>query len=209
MQSLDDLVSLAADGPRHAEAVASYLRSCSDWLEVVAGIDSVVVQVDVAQVDADAARRRLEELLDGGPPAMPVEDTLLEIPIVYGGESGPDLAPLCDKLGMTEEAFVALHTGAEYRVDMLGFTPGFAFIGGLDERLQVARREEPRQRVAAGSVGIADGRTGIYSLASPGGWTIIGRTPMALFDPHADDPFLIRAGMRIRFTAVAPNNVET
>ena len=103
---------------------------------------------------------------------------------------------------MTEDEIVALHTGAEYSVDMIAFTPGFAFIGGLDKRLNVPRRELPRQRVPAGSVGIADGRTGIYALPSPGGWTLIGRTPYPLFDPMADDPFRLQAGTRVRFVAV-------
>ena len=87
-------------------------------------------------------------------------------------------------------------------MDMIGFTPGFAFIGGLDECFRVPRRKEPRQRVAAGSVGIADGRTGLYAMASPGGWNIIGRTPHQLFDATAEDPFVLRAGMQVRFKAI-------
>ena len=124
------------------------------------------------------------------------------------GDEGPDLEALCKELGMSKAELVSLHTGTEYRVDMVGFTPGFAFIGGLDERLNVPRRKEPRQRVAAGSVGIADGRSGLYALASPGGWTLIGRTPFPLFDPQADNPFPVQAGMRIRFTAVEPDVFE-
>lgn len=203
MQSLDDLVSLSVDGPQEAQALAAYLRDHGDWLEVVAGIDSVVVRFDAATVDADTAKARIDEALRPGIPVLPTDDTLLEIPIVYGGEYGPDLENLCAELDMTKDEFVSLHTGSEYPVEMIGFTPGFAFIGGLDAGLQVPRRQQPRQRVAAGSVGIADGRTGIYALASPGGWTIVGRTPLALFDPEADEPFLIRAGMRIRFVAAS------
>lgn len=203
MQILDDLVSLSVEDSREAQALAVYLRDHDDWLEVVAGIDSVVVRFDAARVDADTAKARIDEALSRGNPVLPADDALLEIPIVYGGEYGPDLEELCAELGMTQAEFVTLHRGREYRVEMIGFTPGFAFIGGLDERLQVPRRKQPRQRVAAGSVGIADGRTGIYALASPGGWTIVGRTPMALFEPKADDPFVIRAGMRIRFVATS------
>lgn len=208
MQSLDDLVSLSVDGPQAAEALAAYLRNDSDWLEVVAGIDSVVVRFDAARMDADAAKGRIEEALSRGIPALSTDDSLLEIPIVYGGEYGPDLEDLCTELDMTKDEFISLHTGTEYRVDMIGFTPGFAFIGGLDKRLRVPRRKEPRQRVAAGSVGIADGRTGLYALASPGGWTVIGRTPYPLFDAQADNPFPIRAGRRIRFRAADPDVFE-
>lgn len=208
MQSLDDLVSLPVDGPREAQALAVYLRDHDDWLEVVAGIDSVVVRFDAARMDADTAKALIEEYLSRGIPVLPESDALLEIPIVYGGEYGPDLEDLCAELGMSKDEFVSLHTGTEYRVEMIGFTPGFAFIGGLDERLRVPRRKQPRQCVAAGSVGIADGRTGLYALASPGGWTIVGRTPLALFDPEADEPFLIRAGMRIRFTVGTPDDAD-
>lgn len=209
MQSLDDLISLPADGPLDAEALASYLREDGDWLEVVAGIDSVVIRFDAARLDAETAKRRIGKALRPGYPALPDDDRLLEIPVVYGGESGPDLESLCDELGITAEEFVALHTGGEYCVDMVGFTPGFAFIGGLDERLNVPRHEQPRQRVAAGSVGVADGRTGIYALPSPGGWKIVGRTPKKLFEPYAENPFQLQAGMRIRFTVAAGSDVGT
>ena len=123
--------------------------------------------------------------------------------MVYGGDYGPDLDNLSRELGLTSDEFIALHSCGEYRVDMIGFTPGFAFIGGLDDRLRVPRRQQPRQRVEAGSIGIADGRTGIYSVASPGGWTLVGRTPSVLFDAKAAEPFRIRAGMRIRFIPAA------
>ena len=109
---------------------------------------------------------------------------------------------------MSADDVVALHTGCEYTVDMVGFTPGFAFIGGLDERLHVPRRKEPRQRVEAGSVGIADGRTGLYAMASPGGWTLIGRTPCKLFDPRVEPPFVLGAGMRVRFKAISADEFD-
>ena len=103
--------------------------------------------------------------------------------------------------GLSQDEVIAIHAGGEYVVEMVGFTPGFAFIGGLDERLWVPRRSEPRQRVPAGSVGIAGERTGLYAMASPGGWTLIGRTPMTLFDPGAEQPFALAPGMRVRFRA--------
>jgi len=209
IQSVDDLVSLTVDSPQDAQELAAHLGQDTSWLEVVAGVDSVVVRYDALAMDAGMARGRIERSLSDGISPLPMQDTLLEIPIVYGDEYGPDLDPLCDELGITRDEFIALHTGTDYAVDMVGFTPGFAFIGGLDERLHVPRRAEPRQRVPAGSVGIADGRTGLYALGSPGGWTLIGRTPYVLFDAQADNPFPIRAGMRIRFTAIAAGDFET
>ncbi|MDH3616258.1 MAG: 5-oxoprolinase subunit PxpB [Gammaproteobacteria bacterium] len=199
----DDLLSLSVDGPEYAQALAACLRESGAWLDVVAGIDSVVVRFDAAVVDADMAQQQIEKTLTGGIPPLRESENLLEIPVVYGGEYGPDLDELCRELGMSTDEFVALHAGREYYVDMVGFTPGFAFVGGLDKRLNVPRRKEPRRRVEAGSIGIADGRTGMYALASPGGWTLVGRTPCKLFDAHAPEPFPIRAGMRIRFRAIS------
>lgn len=205
----DDLVSIAVDRPRDAQALAAHLRDGGDWLEVVPGIDSVVVRFDATRCSGAEAEAAIGDIIAGGITPLPVAGTLVEIPVVYGGEFGPDLDELCAGLGMTQEAFIELHTGAEYPVDMIGFTPGFAFIGDLDERLRIPRRPEPRQRVAAGSVGIADGRTGLYAMASPGGWTLVGRTPSRLFDAEADEPFLLRAGMRVRFRAVAADAFDT
>ncbi len=202
LQSADDLLSVGAANSQEAQAIAAHLRSTGNWIEVVAGIDSVVVRFDAASEDAQAARSRLEDALKAEIRPLEESQELIEIPVVYGGEYGPDLEELCETTGMTRDEFIALHTGGDYRVEMIGFTPGFVFIGGLDERLLVPRREQPRQRVEAGSIGIADGRTGIYALASPGGWTIVGRTPFGLFDAASEDPFPIRAGMRIRFRAI-------
>lgn len=198
----DDLFSIAVASPAEAQGLAERLRAGGDWLDVVPGIDSVVVRFDIVRLDGAGARRVIEAALAVATERLSLRDELVEIPVVYGGDYGPDLEGLCSEIGMTPGEFIALHTGSEYTVDMVGFTPGFAFIGGLDERLRVPRRKEPRQRVAAGSVGIADGRTGLYAMASPGGWTLVGRTPLQLFDAHAEDPFVLRAGTRVRFKPV-------
>lgn len=198
----DDLFSVAVDSPRDAQALAAQLRNTREWLEVVPGIDSVVLRFDAARLDAAAAQQEIDSVMAGGIAPLEAPDELLEIPVVYGGEYGPDLEALCQATGLGVDEVIMLHTGREYTVDMIGFTPGFAFVGGLDERLSVPRRKEPRQRVEAGSVGIADGRTGLYALASPGGWTLIGRTPYELFDADAEQPFVLQAGTRIRFKAI-------
>jgi KipI family sensor histidine kinase inhibitor len=202
----DDLFTIAVDAPAAAQALAARLRRGQDWLEIVPGIDSVVVRFDAAASDGAAVEAVLRDLLEGDIAPLDYRDRLVDIPVVYGGEYGPDLESLGECTGLTSDEIIALHTGRDYVVDMVGFTPGFAFIGGLDERLRVPRRTEPRQRVAAGSVGIADGRTGVYAMASPGGWTLIGRTPMALFDPDEDDPFVLGPGMRVRFRAISPQS---
>lgn len=204
----DDLFSVATESPQDAQALAGQLRDSGDWLEVIPGIESVVVRFDAATRDGDDARQAIESILAAGIEPLQVSELLVEIPVVYGGEYGPDLNALCEKIGMSADDVIALHTGREYTVDMIGFTPGFAFIGGLDERLRVPRRKEPRQRVEAGSVGIADERTGLYAMASPGGWTIIGRTPSRLFDPNAEQPFVLGAGTRVRFTAISADELN-
>ena len=197
----DDLISVDVVDPERAQVLAATLRETGDWLEAVAGIDSVVVRFDIANVSRAEAESRLREAEANAPEALEKPQGIIEIPIVYGGEFGPDLEFVCDKLGLGKEEFIALHCGT-YTVDMLGFTPGFAYIGGLDERLIVERLSEPRQHIPAGSVGIAGGRTGLYSLPGPGGWPLIGRTSRQLFDPISDEPFTLAAGTSVLFTAV-------
>lgn len=205
----DDLLSIAVESPVDAQALAAQLRKAGDWLEVVPGIDSVFVRFDVASRDAKDARQAIEAVVTGGIEPLSVTDTLVSIPVVYGGDYGPDLAELGNATGLSERELIALHTGSEYTVDMIGFTPGFAFIGGLHDCFRIPRRGEPRQRVEAGSIGIADGRTGVYAMASPGGWNIIGRTPSRLFDPDADNPFVLSAGMRVQFKAIDASDFES
>jgi len=197
----DDLISISVAEPTKAQALASALREDGYWLEAVAGIDSVVVRFDSAVIARAEAENRLDNVLENIPPIMATNERVIEIPVVYGGESGPDLEFVCEKLGLTRDEFIALHCG-EYSVDMLGFTPGFAYIGGLDERLYIERLPEPRQHIPAGSVGIAGGRTGLYSLPGPGGWPLVGRTSKRLFDAAADDPFTLSAGATVIFLAV-------
>ena len=197
----DDLISVSVTDPKMAQALATALREGEYWLEAVAGIDSVVVRFDNAALARADAEKHLDNALENLPLQTATNERVIEIPVVYGGECGPDLEFVCEKLGLTRDEFIALHCG-EYTVDMLGFTPGFAYIGGLDERLSIERLPEPRQYIPAGSVGIAGGRTGLYSLPGPGGWPLIGRTSKSLFDAAADEPFTLSAGATVIFTAV-------
>lgn len=194
-----DLISIAVEGPREAQSVARQLRASGTWIEVVAGIDSVVVRFDLANIDRAMAGRLIDKasVQPFDESQLPVEH--FEIPVVYGGESGPELASICEHLQLSEDEFVALHTAREYEVDMIGFTPGFAYIGGLDARLDIPRLQEPRVQVAAGSVGIAGGRTGLYALPGPGGWPLIGRTSFELFRPDSRQLFTLQPGARVRF----------
>jgi KipI family sensor histidine kinase inhibitor len=198
----DDLLCVRSDDPAMAQHLAAHLRATGSWPEVVAGIDSVVVQFDNAQLSAAEAGAAVAAALADAPERAEIAAAMVDIPVCYGGDMGPDLLSVCTRLGMSPAEFVELHSSREYRVDMLGFTPGFAYLGGLDERLNVPRLAEPRLRVEAGSVGIAGGRTGLYALPGHGGWSIVGRTPCRLFDAAADEPFLLAPGTRIRFRAI-------
>ncbi|HLO67907.1 MAG TPA: 5-oxoprolinase subunit PxpB, partial [Holophaga sp.] len=120
----------------------------------------------------------------------------------YGGEDGPDLEAVARHCGLAPEEVARRHAGATYRVHFLGFAPGFPYLGGLDPALAAPRLDAPRTRVPAGSVGIAGAQTGIYPLESPGGWRLIGRTPLVLFDPRRPEPCLLRPGDLLRFVEV-------
>ncbi|MDQ2794442.1 MAG: 5-oxoprolinase subunit PxpB [Bacteroidota bacterium] len=146
---------------------------------------------------------QLRELLAETPATAAAEAVeVVEIPVCYGGAFGPDLAFVAQHAGLSQEAVIAWHTAPEYLVHLIGFAPGFPYLGGLDARLATPRRPQPRPLVPAGTVGIAGPQTGIYSLPTPGGWQLIGRTPLALFNPEWAAPSRLRAGQRLRFVAI-------
>jgi inhibitor of KinA len=132
------------------------------------------------------------------------EPRIIEIPVVYGGEDGPDLGVVAQHAHLSPEEVIALHSEPEYLVYMLGFTPGFCYLGGMDDRLETPRLKEPRTNIPAGSVGIAGKQTGVYPIDSPGGWQLIGKTPLRLFDLHRSPPVLVQAGDVVRFVPLEP-----
>jgi KipI family sensor histidine kinase inhibitor len=146
-------------------------------------------------------------LADEGGAAL--EDRRLRIPVCYGGEHGPDLDAVARHCGLAPDEVIARHSGGEYLVYFLGFTPGFAYLGGLDPALATPRRGAPRSSVPAGAVGIAGEQTGIYPQASPGGWRLIGRTPLRLFDPLREPPCVLAPGDRLRFVPIGPDEFES
>lgn len=129
---------------------------------------------------------------------------IVEIPVCYGGEYGPDLSFVAEHNGLSPEEVIAIHSGGTYLVYMLGFLPGFAYMGGMDERIATPRLASPRARIPAGSIGIAGGQTGIYPLASPGGWQLIGRTPVKMFAMEGETgKFALSAGDRVKFVPIS------
>lgn len=172
---------------------------------------SLLVPFDPERIEAAAARRAVEEVLadpaveEPGPEAGPGaagDRAPVEIPVRYGGSDGPDLDEVAARLGRSLDEIVALHTAPVYRVFMIGFSPGFPYLGPLPSELELPRRAEPRSRVPAGSVAIAGRQTGIYPTESPGGWHLIGRTGERLWDPAADPPSRLDPGDLVRFVAI-------
>ncbi|WP_071393975.1 5-oxoprolinase subunit PxpB [Bacillus tuaregi] len=127
----------------------------------------------------------------------------IEIPVCYGGNLGPDLEFIAKLNSLTPEEVIEIHTSGDYLVYMIGFAPGFPYLGGMSEKISAPRKKTPRLKIPAQSVGIAGKQTGVYPLETPGGWQIIGRTPHSLFRPHEDPPTLLKAGDKVKFTAIS------
>jgi KipI family sensor histidine kinase inhibitor len=166
--------------------------------EALPGMNNLTLMFDPARIDAAELEM---QVLAAWPQlaAAAIEGRTIEIPVAYGGEHGPDLADVAAHTGFTPAEVVRRHAAGEYVVYLLGFLPGFAFMGGLAPELATPRRAEPRVAVPARSVGIGGAQTGVYPLVSPGGWQLIGRTPLEMFDPAAAEPTLLRPGDRVRF----------
>ena len=170
--------------------------------DLVPAYATLAVHYDPAAWNAAALRAELDRIWADAAAAAPPAPRLVEIPVCYGLGFGPDLAEVAAHCGLAEAEIIARHSAAEYRVYMLGFAPGFAYLGGLDPAIAAPRRQTPRLKVPAGSVGIAGMQTGIYPLETPGGWQIIGRSPQRLFRPGQADPCLLRPGDRLRFVPI-------
>jgi KipI family sensor histidine kinase inhibitor len=194
--------TMALDTNRRAHALARLLQAEPlDGLgEAVPGYTTLLVHYDPLALEyrqalewVQARAGRIEQA------ALLPEPRRVEVPVIYGGERGPDLAFAAEHNHLAPEEVVRLHSGRDYPVYLIGFTPGFPYLGGLDERIAAPRLSSPRQHVPAGSVGIAGQQTGIYSVDSPGGWRLIGWTPLKLFDPARQPPALLAPGDVVRF----------
>ncbi|HDI59474.1 MAG TPA: 5-oxoprolinase subunit PxpB [Desulfobacteraceae bacterium] len=196
-------IDLAVNRKVHAVAAALRERSLAGIEAVIPAYRNLAVIYDPIVVSFENLTAALTALESDLETAEPAEPRTVDIPVCYGGRFGPDLAFVAEHNQLTVEEVVRIHSQALYPIYAVGFAPGFCYLGGLDPRLHTPRLPTPRTRVPAGSVGIAEAQTGVYPSDSPGGWRLVGRTPLRLFNPSRADPFLYQAGDQIRFVPVS------
>lgn len=204
--------SLSAEfGNEISESINAQIRAFTIALEK-SGIPGIVelvptyracmIHYDPGVIAYATLVRRLQGLLGKLDSIEIPPSDVLEVPVLYGGEMGPDLAFVAEHAGLGEQEVIDIHTSTEYLIYMLGFTPGFTYLGGMSDKLETPRLKQPRVKIPAGSVGIAGRQTGVYPIDSPGGWQLIGRTPVKMYDPNRETPILPKAGQYIKFRAI-------
>lgn len=192
-------------GNRIDEELNKYILGMADVLdheaiiEVIPAYSSILIEFDTGIAQKTELCSFIKNIKHVKTRA---EGKIHDIPVIYGGEQGPDLSFVALNAGLTEEDVIQIHTSVLYRVFMIGFLPGFCYLGGLDKRLETKRLDVPRMVIPAGSVGIAGMQTGVYPEKSPGGWRIIGKTDFKFFNPETGTIFPVRHGDRVRFKAV-------
>jgi len=175
----------------------------SGIVEIVPTYCTLMIHYDPGIVLYDDLLQQLKRLLRESKRVRIPSDEVIEIPVLYGGEEGPDLEFVAKHCNLSPDEVIQIHSSKDYLIYMLGFTPGFPYLGGMDERIATPRLKQPRVKIPAGSVGIAGTQTGIYPIDSPGGWQLIGRTPLRLYDPNRAKPVLCKAGEYIRFYSIS------
>lgn len=201
---VDSIISNFSE--QKVKSICAWLDDAApSWIvEYIPAYTTVTVMYNVEKLPGGASPYEqvcewLDEMLSDVQEAVETIQRIMKIPVLYGGEHGPDLEIVASHNGITPDEVIAIHTSGEYTVHMIGFAPGFPFIGGMSEKIAAPRRATPRLEIPARTVGIAGMQTGVYPIASPGGWQLIGRTPLELFLPHEDPPSLLTAGNRIQF----------
>ena len=191
-------------------ALSAFLREESHWIEVVAAEESIAVKYDDIKISTTKAKDLILSTIKSFSYKEEFKtEILLHVPVYYSDEFGLDIEKIIKTQSVTNEELINLHSNIEYEVKMIGFNPGFAYLGDLHEKLRIRRLSKPRINLLPGSVGIAENRTGIYPFGGPGGWSIIGRTPMKLFDNNNENPFVINPGMRVKFDPINKKEFES
>ena len=193
--------------PETNQRIASTVRLIREQkiegiVDMIPAFVSLLVNYNPLVISYENLRTRLEKILQMKTQAAETVRRVYEIPVCYGGEYGPDLQNIADHAGLSPREVIDIHTSCDYLIYMLGFLPGFCYLGGLDERIHTPRLQTPRLRIPAGSVGIGGSQTGIYPMESPGGWQLMGNTPVKTYDPNRSVPILVQAGEYIRFVEI-------
>lgn len=211
---LGDLAIVFSFGDRISEEINAQIRKMSVALdsyakpgiiEYVPAYTTITIYYDPLIIGYADLAEGLCALLDLLPDEKYIPIANKEIPVYY---DGPDLAYVAQQNGLTEAEVISIHSEREYLVYMMGFVPGFPYLGGMDSRIATARKAVPRLKIEAGAVGIAGQQTGVYPMETPGGWQIIGHTPLQLFDMHRDTPSFLEAGDRVRFVAISKEEFD-
>jgi inhibitor of KinA len=206
---------ISRDIQQKVNKVSSFLEAQSfEWvIEYVPGFTTVAVfyepmNIKTQTLPYDQVCEDLSLHLENLEVEQGEEPRVVKIPVCYGGEFGPDLEEVAEINGLTPEEVIDIHLKGEYIVYMIGFAPGFPYIGGMSEKIAAPRRKNPRLKIPAGSVGIAGKQTGVYPIETPGGWQLIGKTPRKLFLPEGDTPSLLRAGDQIKFEPISAEEFQ-
>lgn len=171
-------------------------------VDVIPAFCSLLINYDPRVLSYEELKERMEHLLKMETKTEATRKRIFEIPVCYGGEYGPDIENIAEHAGLSVEEVIKIHSSKDYLIYMLGFLPGFTYLGGLDERIHTPRLASPRLKIRAGSVGIGGSQTGIYPLDSPGGWQLMGMTPVRTYDPERQTPILVEAGDYIQFIPI-------
>ncbi len=193
---------------QHINAVIEKLRRQEHWEELVPGYNSLLAYFCPHNYAPTKAKAALEKTLKSEEKSKEVSGRLVEVPVCYGGEFGPDMKTIESSSGLSVKDIIKRHSQPTYTVCMMGFIPGFSYLSAVAEELRHPRLSTPRLSVPSGSVGIAGWQTGIYGLESPGGWQIIGRTNLQIFDATRSEPFMLRTGDRVKFKPVQADAIK-
>ena len=206
--------TISTEAQEKVLAVAALLEEYSPgWMvEFIPAYTSVTVFYRIDQLSEGGPYievcKRIQRLMSQVRVKQSQIRTAVRIPVLYGGEYGPDLAIVAEHNGLSEEEVISIHSSGDYTVHMIGFAPGFPFIGGMSEKIAAPRRKTPRLEIPARTVGIAGMQTGVYPIGTPGGWQLIGRTPIELFLPEKNPPSLLAAGDRIEFYPISEEEYD-
>ncbi|MEO9468899.1 carboxyltransferase domain-containing protein [Parasphingorhabdus sp.] len=198
----DDWVNCEVRNRSDIHAFGRILQESGCWQDIIPGLDSIAVQFDPARYTPEEARNLFANLLQQSPKSAPPPPSLIEIPICYDEEFGYDIERVSELLKRSSDEFMAWHSSLSFTVTMLGFMPGFAYLACNQTIPDIGRLDSPRQKVAAGSIGMIGVQGCIYPFDSPGGWPIVGRTPLSLFEPGKSPPNILQPDQAIRFTRI-------